>query len=71
MHSNFVRLPAAVSAMVRPQLSTRRPGFLIDVVQSLNFFAAAFVAQSRPLILSSAALLASWVAVGRSSSSDL
>jgi hypothetical protein len=67
----LVRLLAAVSVMVRPQLSTRRPGFLIDVVQSLNFFAVAFVVQSRPPILSSAALLASWAAVGHSSSSGL
>jgi hypothetical protein len=67
----LVRLLAAVSDMVWPQLSIRHPGFLIDVVQSLNFFAAAFVIQSRPPILSSVALLASWVAVGRSSSSGL
>jgi hypothetical protein len=66
----LVRLLAAVSDMVWPQLSIRRPGFLIDVVQSLNFFAAACVAQSRPPILSSVAPLVSWVAIGHSSSSD-
>jgi hypothetical protein len=67
----LVRLLAAVSDMVWPQLSIRRPEFLIDVVQSLNFFAAACVSQLRPSTLLSAALLVSWVAIGHSSSSDL
>jgi hypothetical protein len=47
----LVRLLAAVSDMVWPQLSLRRPGFLIDVVQSLNLLWSPPPSQSQPSIL--------------------